>query len=193
MASRCRKVAFIGSHGVGKTTLCYELAARLKRQDLRVDLVKEVARRCPLPINRESTLEAQEWILHTQMAMEIETCQDQDLVVCDRSVLDNYAYLIAAVGRMDVYDGLVRAWLPTYDLTVWVPILERPRFDGIRDTDRRFQEQIENLIAELARDFNVNPLRLHDIDREDWIDRVLERLPLGGSAQLPLFGDEAIS
>ena len=49
------KIAFIGSHGVGKTTLCYDLAARLKRQDRAVDLVKEVARRCPLPINRDTT------------------------------------------------------------------------------------------------------------------------------------------
>lgn len=52
------KLAFIGSHGVGKTTLCYELAARLKRQDRNVELVMEVARRCPLPINRETTLPA---------------------------------------------------------------------------------------------------------------------------------------
>ena len=58
------KIAFIGSHGVGKTTLCYDLASRLKRQDRAVDLVKEVARRCPLPINRETTREAQ-WRLVT--------------------------------------------------------------------------------------------------------------------------------
>ena len=192
MDSRCRKVAFIGSHGVGKTTLCYELAARLKRQDLRVDLVKEVARRCPLPINRDSTLDAQQWILHTQMAMEIETCQDHDLVVCDRSVLDNYAYLVAGNGRVPVYDALVQAWLSTYDLTVWVPILERPRFDGIRDTDRRFQERIEEIIGELVAAFAVTALRLHDIERGDWIDRVLAQLPLG-DAQLPLFGDDTTS
>ncbi len=28
------KIAFIGTHGVGKTTLCFELAAALKRLDL---------------------------------------------------------------------------------------------------------------------------------------------------------------
>ena len=43
------KVAFVGTHGVGKTTLCFDLASQLKRLDLGVDLVKEVARRCPLP------------------------------------------------------------------------------------------------------------------------------------------------
>jgi len=38
------KIAFIGSHGVGKTTLCFDLASRLKRLDMGVDIVKEVAR-----------------------------------------------------------------------------------------------------------------------------------------------------
>ncbi|WP_309669691.1 hypothetical protein [Gemmatimonas sp.] len=66
------KVAFVGTHGVGKTTLCFDLAAQLKRLDLGVDIVKEVARRCPLPINEDTTLEAQRWILHTQIAEEIE-------------------------------------------------------------------------------------------------------------------------
>ena len=39
------KVAFIGTHGVGKTTLCYDLAAALKKRDLTVEIVREVARR----------------------------------------------------------------------------------------------------------------------------------------------------
>ena len=33
------KIAFIGTHGVGKTTLCFDLAARLKRLDHGVDIV----------------------------------------------------------------------------------------------------------------------------------------------------------
>ncbi|MCA9730323.1 MAG: ATP-binding protein [Candidatus Eisenbacteria bacterium] len=190
------KVAFIGSHGVGKTTLCYEIAARLKRRDLRVDLVKEVARRCPLPINKESTIDAQAWILHTQMAMEIETRRDHDVVICDRSVLDNYAYLVAACGRQPVYDALVRAWLPTYDLMVWVPITETPRFDGIRDTDRTFQERIDTLIGQLVTDLGADlpapPLRLHGLDRESWVGHIMRAMPFD-NVQLPLFGEEDLS
>ena len=34
------KLAFIGTHGVGKTTLCYDLASALKRQRINVDMVK---------------------------------------------------------------------------------------------------------------------------------------------------------
>ena len=52
------KLAFIGSHGVGKTTLCYGLAARLKVRDISLDVVHEVARRCPLPINEETGVAA---------------------------------------------------------------------------------------------------------------------------------------
>jgi thymidylate kinase len=92
------KVAFIGTHGVGKTTLCFDLAAQLKRLDLGVELVKEVARRCPLPINEETTADAQAWILHTQIAEEVAAAARYEVVICDRSVLDNYAYLVARAG-----------------------------------------------------------------------------------------------
>lgn len=98
------KIALIGTHGVGKTTLCFDLAARLKRLDRGVHLVTEVARDCPLPINRDTTLDAQTWILHTQCAREIAGEASGDVVVCDRSVLDNYAYLVHALGRRPELD-----------------------------------------------------------------------------------------
>ena len=53
------KLAFIGSHGVGKTTLAYSVAARLKSHDISLEVVREVARRCPLPINEETGLASQ--------------------------------------------------------------------------------------------------------------------------------------
>jgi shikimate kinase len=39
------KIALVGSHGVGKTTLCFELAAALKRRNADLEMVREVARR----------------------------------------------------------------------------------------------------------------------------------------------------
>src|SRR5262245_21361742 len=66
-----RKLAFIGSHGRGKTTLAFGLAARLKARDVSLEVVHEVARRCPLPINEETSVAAQSWILHTQVAEEL--------------------------------------------------------------------------------------------------------------------------
>ncbi len=167
------KLAFIGSHGVGKTTLCYDLAARLKRQDRAVDLVKEVARGCPLPINRETTLEAQAWILHTQIAHEIAAAAQNEIVICDRSVLDNYAYLVQQAGRQPAYDELVRAWVGTYDGLFKVPVIEPPSFDGRRDVSTTFQHEIDQAIDGLARDFGVTCHQLDPAAREEWIDTVL--------------------
>ncbi len=143
------KIAFIGTHGVGKTTLCYDLAAALKRRDLTVELVREVARECPLPINRDTTVKAQAWILHTQIAWELQAEAKAEVVVCDRAVLDNYCYLRrAAPGEphVKVLEELVRAWLPTYDVLFRVPIVGDPSFDGVRDTDLAFQHDIDALL-----------------------------------------------
>lgn len=180
------KIAFLGSHGVGKTTLCFELAARFKRRDLRVDMVKEVARSCPLPLNMETTIEAQAWILHTQIAREIEQTIGHDVVVCDRSVLDNYAYLVHKFGRIQVFDGLIASWLPTYGLLVKVPIVTPPRFDGIRDTRGDYQQEIDRVIETLLKDFRVECVRLPIWSRERWVEHVLEALSLR-SEQLGLF------
>ena len=174
------KIAFIGSHGVGKTTLCYELAARLKKQDRVVDLVMEVARGCPLPINRDTTVDAQAWILHTQVAAEIAASARGGLVVCDRSVLDNYAYLVHAAGRRASYDALVQEWVATYDRLVKVPVLEAPSFDGTRDTSATFQHEVDQLIDALADAFGVRCVSLDPLDRDGWVDAVLRAsgLPL---------------
>jgi nicotinamide riboside kinase len=177
-----RKLAFIGSHGVGKTTLTYGLAARLKARDVALEVLVEVARRCPLPLNEETDLAAQAWILHTQVADELAASSRYPLVLCDRSVLDNYVYLLLAAGRRPELEPMIRHWLETYDLLVQVPIVEGAPMlaDGVRSTDTGFQEAVEErLVAELEH-FGVEPLRLDPAGREGWLDvveaAVVERL-----------------
>ena len=168
----------MGSHGVGKTTLCFDVAARLKRLDMGVDLVKEVARSCPLPINRDTTLEAQSWILHSQIVEELAAASRYEVVVCDRSALDNYAYLVHQVGRRPEYDGLVREWMKSYDGLFKVPILQPPSFDGTRDTSGSFQEDVDRLIDGLLKDLGVVHHRLDPGDRDGWVDAVIRGVGL---------------
>ena len=167
------KLAFIGSHGVGKTTLCYDVAGRLKRQDRSVELVMEVARRSPLPINRDTTFAAQAWILHTQIAHELAAEAEGEVVLCDRSVLDNYAYLVQQGGRRPAYDALVADWIASYDALVKVPIIAPPSFDGKRDVSAEFQHQIDRTIDELLEAFAVPCHRLDPDARDGWVDAVL--------------------
>lgn len=174
------KIAFVGTHGVGKTTLCFDLAAHLKRLDLSVDLVKEVARRCPLPINEGTTYDAQAWILHTQIAEEIAAQALYEVAVCDRSVLDNYAYLVARVGRRPELDALVADWILGYDALFKVPVVQAPSFDGTRAVSRAFQLEIDAHIDALVQAFEVPVVNLDPLSRDAWVPAVLEalRLPL---------------
>lgn len=87
------KLALIGTHGVGKTTLAFEICAQLKIAGHSVELVTEIARKSPFPVNESTTLESQLWILHQQIATELEMGPRAQYVVCDRAVIDNYAYL----------------------------------------------------------------------------------------------------
>ncbi len=166
------KIAFIGSHGVGKTTLCYGLAARLKARDVAVDVVHEVARRCPLPINEETSVAAQSWILHTQIAEELVAETRYPVVICDRSVLDNYVYLLLAAGRQEGLEPILDFWMRSYGLLIHIPILDLPSPDGVRATDPRFQRAVDQRLSQELELRQIGALRLEPERREDWLGRV---------------------
>lgn len=187
MNSSRAKIAFIGTHGVGKTTLCYGLASRLKRRDVSIDVVHEVARRCPLPINEDTSVAAQSWILHTQIAEELVAHARYPVVICDRSVLDNYVYLLLAAGRQESLEGLVASWIRTYDVLVHVPIVEQPSPDGIRSSDPAFQRAVEERLLRELRDRDQPALQLDPDNRAGWLDAVeQEAWQRLRPAQLPL-------
>jgi len=170
------KVAFIGTHGVGKTTLCYDLAGFLKRHDVPVDMVKEVARLSPLPINRQTSLEAQTWILMTQVAEEIRSAAQHQAVVCDRSVLDNYAYMVRACGRQRAIEPFVGHWMKTYDLLFKVPISGQASPDGVRDTDEVFMRSIDQIVDTLLAERKVPHEVLPGGERSQWSAIVAEKV-----------------
>jgi thymidylate kinase len=175
------KIAFIGSHGVGKTTLCYDLAGILKKHLPSVGIVMEVARSCPLPINRETTLDAQSWILHTQIATEIAESGQNHTVVCDRAALDNYAYLVAAMGRYPVLDELVSYWMTTYDYLFKVPVTFTLQKDGVRDVDLEFQQNIDGIVDRLLKEKQIPHFRLPSRNRSSWMSYIGRILELPGT------------
>ena len=164
------KIAFIGTHGVGKTTLCYGLAARLKSKDVVLDVVHEVARRCPLPINETTSVAAQSWILHTQIAEELVAAARHRVVVCDRSALDNYVYLLLAQGNQPDLDVLVDSWMRTYGLLIFVPVVGAPTPDGVRATDPAFQLAVQERLREELKARKLEVKELVAERRDTWLD-----------------------
>ena len=69
---RPAKIAFIGSHGIRKTSALLAFAAEAKRAGRSVELGREVVRDNPLGINEGATGEAQLWVLVTQVRQELE-------------------------------------------------------------------------------------------------------------------------
>ncbi len=192
------KLGLIGTHGVGKTTLAYDVCALLKKTGRNVELVTEVVRRCPLPHNEATTLEAQLWILHVQIAAELEAASRAPVVLCDRSVLDNYCYLVNKCGRQPELERWLERWLGTYDLLVGVPLVRESIYaegfrqpslgDAFRATDRAFQQRIDALIKELLTEppferFADRVLWLDGIRQPDWAETVLEALQPRGAAK----------
>ncbi|HLW99360.1 MAG TPA: AAA family ATPase [Candidatus Acidoferrales bacterium] len=162
------KLALIGTHGVGKTTLAYEICSLLKKASYNVELVTEVARRSPFPVNEGTTLEGQLWILHAQIAAELEAAAHAPHVICDRSVLDNYAYLVNKFGRQYQLESWLSWWMDTYSLLVGVPPLaDGIPADGFRSENLEFQERIHGLIGELLDEAPFQKIRSHVI----WLDR----------------------
>ena len=181
------KLAFIGTHGVGKTTLCYGLAARLKARDVSLEVVHEVARLCPLPINEETSVAAQSWILHSQIAAELVAAERHPVVICDRSALDNYVYMMLRAGRQAALDGMVGAWMATYDLLVMVPIIDTPSPDGLRATDPSFQAAVDAGVRKELERRELSAMFLDPEDREGWVARVeADVLEALAPPQLPL-------
>lgn len=174
------KAAFIGTHGVGKTTLAYGLAMRLKQLGANVGFLEEVARRCPFPINEETSAEAQTWILMETIRREIELSKIYEDVVCDRSVIDNYCYLELGLGRRQALFELMRYWAESYDLLVKVPVREGMlQDDGTRSTDRAFQRAIDGTLDRLVEEAGIEVLELTSLDQVVERARLITgRLPL---------------
>lgn len=154
-----KKIGIMGSHGTGKTTLAFKLAAEHKAADpgKNVTIVSEVARRCPLPINKETTLEAQVWIFCHQLASEIEAEAKNDIVICDRTLLDNLAYfkrlfVLGYEGDDDerLFHRLFKIaidWLSTYDKLYFLRPKAKITRDGVRSADKGFQMEIDDTLS----------------------------------------------
>ena len=141
------KVALVGTHGVNKTTVAYELAGALKRRGQTVELLTEIARECPFPLNDRGSREAYQWIIARQVQLEIEKSPRADVLVCDRAVLDNFAYYVRRYGdtgqEAEALAAYCRSWMRTYDLLVRMPITQPLAADGFRSTDEDFQREID--------------------------------------------------
>lgn len=154
------KIGILGAHGTGKSTLAMSLAAEHKKRwpGRRVAILQEVARGCPLAINKQTTDAAQRWIYHQQISAEIEMSAGADILVCDRTVLDNLAYAERAGLNDLIVDcfGEALRWMATYSEIHFLSPNGEIAADGFRDTDPGFQADIDKILAGWIKRFQLN-------------------------------------
>ena len=146
--SRPAKIAFIGSHSVRKTNAVHAFASTVGRAGRSVEVGRELIRFNPLGLNEGATPEAQLWVLMAQVQQELELRGRADILVTDRSVVDNFAYFLRVTDGADPFgvEPLVRRWAQTYDLFVRLLPDVALLPDGVRSTSDAFRDEIEAIL-----------------------------------------------
>jgi nicotinamide riboside kinase len=150
--SRPAKIAFIGSHSVRKTNAVHAFASTVGRAGRSVEVGREVIRFNPLGRNEGASAEAQLWVLMAQVQQELELAGQADILVTDRSVVDNFAYFLRVTGGADPFgvEPLVRRWAQTYDLFVRLLPDVALLPDGVRSTSDAFRDEIEAILDRIV-------------------------------------------
>jgi nicotinamide riboside kinase len=146
--TRPAKIAFIGSHSVRKSNAAHAFASTIGRAGRSVEVGREVVRFNPLGLNEGATPEAQLWVLMAQVQQELELRGRAEVLVTDRSVVDNFAYFLRVTDGADPFgvEPLVRGWAPTYDLMVRLLPDVALLADGVRSTSDAFRDEIEAIL-----------------------------------------------
>jgi nicotinamide riboside kinase len=150
--SRRAKIAFIGSHSVRKSNAVHAFASTIGRAGRSVEVGREVVRFNPLGLNEAASAEAQLWVLMAQVQQELELAGRAEVLVTDRSVVDNFAYYLRVTGGEDPFgvEPLIRAWSTTYDLSVRLLPDVALQADGVRSTNDAFRDEIETILDRIV-------------------------------------------
>lgn len=172
------KIGLMGTHGTRKTTLAYDIAGSL--HGFTVQVIHEIAtlaRNRGYPIDLETTLAAQGWILSRQCAAELEAeMLRYDVAVCDRTVFDNLQYLCHKVGNNKYYNDLAFGHAKThpYQALYYLP----PSADFSpkkREPDPEFRQEMDRLIINFVDTYLPDCVKLPLERRTEWADIIVKK------------------
>ena len=175
------KIGILGTHNSGKTTLGHTIMSYLKEHHVIVGWVSEIVRDCPFPVNERASFHAQLWILNSQINKEIEEQTRNNVVVTDRTVIDNFAYARRASilnkeyrKNIKVLEMICKNWVDTYDFLFFTQRTKSPiENDNFRSTDLKFQIEIDQMIRRIIRDWEIRTIELSG-SNEERLDTVLD-------------------
>jgi nicotinamide riboside kinase len=156
------------------------VAQTLQKKGMSVGIVPEMIRTLKVKNNEDTSLNAQYAVLYNQIAHEYEAeANRHDVILCDRSILDNYAYLYHNNNQHhDQVWTMVKKHLLTYDLLILCLADERITIkdDHYRSLDREFQRAIELHTRHLLRNLKRKPIVHNAYSVKEATQKALEAL-----------------
>jgi predicted ATPase len=177
------KILITGAFSTGKTTLVSEVRVESARQGLEIATVGDVARSCPLPLNREQTLLSSLWLLGTQVANESLTQSKQPsiAVICDRGVPDIVSHTVevapctSSQHYLSIFVSMAKSWAQTYDRILWAR--PDPAFgiesDGLRIVDSSYRRALDLRMPAVFQSLGVHSQELPP-NLEDRVEMMLQ-------------------
>lgn len=158
------RIGICGAHGTGKSTL-----ARRLSNELNIPLIEQVSRTVKgmgYRINKNSDVLSQVAIWLGQLHEQLE----YEHFITDRTLIDHFSYaswlnehkefgidkhIINAMGN--ITSNIVQS---QYSVIFYLPISWSLKANGIRSTDKRYQQEIDELILRYLNSFDVEYIPL---------------------------------
>lgn len=169
------KIAIMGAHGSGKSTLIKKIHAQYGKISI---TVTDVARVCPKLVGSNSNIDAQQWIMEHQLALESIMERNQMPVLFDNCSLGHLAYFCFWGGDAKIFRQQVVESMRTFDRILLLP--PNPSFlyyDGLRPTNIDFQKAIFRTQLQMLSEWNIDHIvynPLEGLSLENFIAEMTE-------------------
>lgn len=175
------KIALVGAHGSGKSTIITEVYSKLKKKDISVNLSPEVARSSIFLAANEKNAKMQMDLFGRQISIEMTYSRNCDILLCDRSLFDILMYTRLffpedeeAISFAKSMASFCEVYKFTYDDIFVTTKLYLPSSvkDDIRPSDKQLQKKADKKLRETLDEFDLNYSLLGD----NAVDKIVNRL-----------------
>jgi nicotinamide riboside kinase len=152
------KIVVTGAYSTGKTTLVQDLADTLARRGVGLQVLPDISRTCPMPLNTDQTDDTTLWLIGSQISAEVAAAASgADVVLCDRGIPDILSHHLEVLGRrperrVELLRAFLDEWVSTYDLLLLsrvdetIPVVA----DGLRVTDPAYRSLLDLYAAQVV-------------------------------------------
>jgi deoxyadenosine/deoxycytidine kinase len=161
-----KRVAIVGTHCSGKTSICHGLVSKLISMNIKANISREAARLSYYLASRKIIFEMQFDLLVKHVSEEMDNIRSNEIVICDRTVLEVLVYTDLFFPEKksekekkyyNIMYNFTKDYIKTYDMIFRTTNHYNPELatDEIRLKDKRSQLFVEDEIKKRLEEFEV--------------------------------------